>query len=164
MGLGLEWERRLRFERPHVFAGQRGAIALAGNCNRRSKVPVVGDWNGNGTAKIGFYKRIWALDYNGDGALTSAAKFYPTFAYVAGDKPFIGDWTGDGKTKSGIYRSGFWALDANGNGTYDGGTADRFIAFYGARVASRLSGGGRWVALSVPASLESEVWQLNFWK
>jgi hypothetical protein len=32
-------------------------------------VPVVGDWNGDGRAKVGLFRQgfFWILDYNGDG-------------------------------------------------------------------------------------------------
>jgi len=38
----------------------------------------------------------------------------------AGDIPIAGDWTGSGKSKVGVFRNGFWILDMNGNGLFDG--------------------------------------------
>ena len=105
------------------FAGQPGAIAVAG------------DWNGDGHSKVGYYLNgFWVLDYNGNGVYDGTGpggdKFY---AFGGGDPsyvPLIGDWNGDGRTKVGYYRNGFWALDTNGNGTFDG-TGPGQDNFYG---------------------------------
>lgn len=44
----------------------------------------------------------------------------------------VGDWNGDGRTKVGYYYKGFWALDYNGNGIYEGPNGgDRFYALGG---------------------------------
>ena len=45
----------------------------------------------------------------------------------------MADWNGSESSKIGIYVSGFWVLDFNGNGSYNGTGAggDRFIAFGG---------------------------------
>ena len=99
--------------------------------------PVIGDWSGNGLSKIGIYRNgIWILDYNGngyyDGIGPNQDKYYG-FGGNPSDVPIVGDWNGSGTSKIGLYRNGFWTLDYNGNGTYDGtGTGqDRFIAFGG---------------------------------
>ena len=102
--------------------------------NGAGEIPVVGDWNGDHRSKVGFFfQGLWVLDYDGNGTFTSADKYYNTFPYSAGDIPVFGDWTGDGKTKIGIYRNGFWILDANNNGTYDGIAfgQDKFYGFGG---------------------------------
>jgi hypothetical protein len=42
----------------------------------------------------------------------------------------MGDWTGDGKVKPGVFFNGFWYLDYNGNGLFEGIAAgDRIYAF-----------------------------------
>ena len=99
--------------------------------------PLVGDWSGNGFSKIGIYRNgFWILDYNGnytyDGVGANQDKFYG-FGGNASEIPVVGDWNGSGTSKIGIYLSGFWALDYNGNGSFDGTGAgqDRFIAFGG---------------------------------
>ena len=87
-------------------------------------VPVVGDWSGSGTTKIGVYRPSsgqWFLDFNGNGIFDSGDREY-NFGGLAGDKPVVGDWSGSGTSKIGIFRSGFfWLLDANGDGMFDGG-------------------------------------------
>lgn len=85
-------------------------------------VPVVGDWNGSGTTKVGVYRSdsgFWILDYNGNGVFDG-----PTIDRVyhfgqPGDIPITGDWNGSGKTSIGVFRQGTWILDYNGNGYED---------------------------------------------
>ena len=100
-------------------------------------VPVVGDWNGDGRAKVGLFRQgfFWILDYNGDGVFQQDMDKTYAFGGVAGDVPVVGDWTGSGTTKIGLFREGsFWILDANGDGIIDnvnqpGG--DQALAFGG---------------------------------
>ena len=110
--------------------------------------PVVGDWNGDGTAKIGIYRGgFWILDYNGNGSYDGigpgADKFYG-FGGNAGETPLVADWNGDGKSKIGVYLNGFWELDFNGNGSYDGTGVggDRFLGYYGGAGSQPII--GRW--------------------
>lgn len=95
-------------------------------------VPVSGDWNGSGTAKIGIYRPStgqWFLDYNGNGVFDAGDKTY-NFGGIAGDIPVVGDWSGSGFAKIGIFRQGyFWILDYNGNGTFDGTGSGQDQAF-----------------------------------
>ena len=110
-------------------------------------LPVVGDWNGDGRTKIGYYHNgSWALDYNGSGVSDTGDKF-TTFGGSAGDIPVVGDWTGNGKAKIGIFRAGFWLLDLNGNGIWDGASGDQLTAFGGnageAPVVGDWNGDGR---------------------
>ena len=112
--------------------GQSGGdrfIALGGSSGF---VPVLGDWNGDGRTKVGYFNNgVWALDYNGNGVWDGTAggdKFY-NFSAGAGDIPVVGDWTGSHTTKIGVYHQGFWLLDLNGNGVWDGTTTDKFAAF-----------------------------------
>jgi hypothetical protein len=95
-------------------------------------VPIVGDWSGSGTAKIGiYYNGIWYLDYNGNGTWDGSGtdKAY-TFGWAAsGVTPILGDWSGDGRAKIGIYYNGYWYLDYDGNGVWDGGVNDKAYNF-----------------------------------
>lgn len=105
-------------DRVFAFAGQPGAIA------------VVGDWNGDGKSKVGYYLNgFWVLDYNGNGVYDAADKFYAFGGAGSSFVPIVGDWSGDGKSKIGYYRNGFWALDTNGSGSFDAG--DNFFGFGG---------------------------------
>jgi hypothetical protein len=94
--------------------------------------PMVGDWSGSGTAKIGiYYNGIWYLDYDGNGVWDGGFndKAY-NFGWAAtGVTPIMGDWNGDGRTKIGIYYNGFWYLDYNGNGSWDDGVQDKAYNF-----------------------------------
>jgi len=71
--------------------------------------PVTGDWNGDGTTKIGvFYDGFWFLDLNGDGRWGKEDLW--ARLGQAGDRPVTGDWDGDGKTDIGIFGPA-WAGD-----------------------------------------------------
>ena len=97
-------------------------------------IAVFGDWNGDGRTKVGIYRNgFWILDYNGNGVYDYPVdKFYGLGgATTDGFIPIVGDWNHDGRSKIGFYKSGFWCLDYNGNGTYDGSVIDRFFGFGG---------------------------------
>ena len=99
--------------------------------------PVVGDWDGTGTAKIGTFRSStgsWSLDVNGDGQWKNC-KFeicVKSFG-TPGDRPVVGDWSGLGTAKIGLYRpaTGEWFLDLNGNGKWDGCGPDGCSPFLG---------------------------------
>lgn len=65
-------------------------------------IPVVGDWNGSGTSKIGaFLDGYWFLDLNGNGVWDEGDLWVKLGN--EGDQPVAGDWNGDGKTDIGIF-------------------------------------------------------------
>lgn len=77
---------------------------------------VVGDWNGNGSSKIGVYLNgAWVLDYNGNGVWDGETVDKIVYFGAPGWQPVVGDWNGDGKTKIGVYKDGTWMLDYDGN-------------------------------------------------
>lgn len=72
-------------------------------------LPIVGDWNGSGTTKIGVVHlnpggaATVTLDTTGNGVLNASD---PVFSFgQAGDKFIVGDWNGDGKSKIGVVRN-----------------------------------------------------------
>ncbi len=60
-------------------------------------VPVVGDWNGDGTSKVGVFRQgfFWVLDANGNHAFDgtgSGQDLAFAFGGISGDKPVVGKW------------------------------------------------------------------------
>jgi hypothetical protein len=103
-------------------------------------IPIVGDWTGTGTVKIGVFRVVggvgrFYLDMNGNGVwdgpgVDSAINFGMT-----GDLPVVGDWNGTGRTKVGVFRVvggvGRFYLDTNGNGIWEP-ALDTLVLNYGA--------------------------------
>ncbi|NTV15703.1 MAG: hypothetical protein HGA96_17530, partial [Desulfobulbaceae bacterium] len=86
-------------------------------------LPVVGDWTGSGTDRIGLYRTssgagYWYLDLNGNGVWDSGSDRQVKFGQP-GDQPLVGDWSGGGTDLLGLYRQGAWYLDINGNGVWN---------------------------------------------
>src|SRR5208283_3678568 len=98
-------------------------------------VPVVGDWNGDGRSKVGYFRQgfLWILDTNGNHVFEQGIDQVYAYGGVAGDIPVVGDWTGTGISKVGVFRQGFlWVLDANGNHQIDApGPGGDYIFGYG---------------------------------
>jgi hypothetical protein len=97
-------------------------------------IPVVGDWNSSGTTKVGTFRPsdgAFYLDYNGNGVWDGCGVDRCLPIGMNGDVPFVGDWNGSGTAKVGTYRpsDGYFYLDYNGNGAWDGCAVDRCIAF-----------------------------------
>ncbi len=109
-------------------------------------LPVAGDWNGDGKAKVGVFRNgTWYLDYNGNGAWDGCGmeRCYVGSFGITGDLPVAGDWNGDGKAKVGVFRNGTWYLDYNGNGAWDGCSIDRcYVGSFG--IAGDLPAAGDW--------------------
>ena len=89
-------------------------------------VPVIGDWDGDGTDGIGVFRNgLWVIDYNGNYAWDGPVTDRATYLGQAGDVPVIGDWDGDGTDEIGVSRNGLWVTDYNGNYAWDGPVTDR---------------------------------------
>jgi hypothetical protein len=98
-----------------------------------SDVPGVADWTGDGTMKVGVYRKAtgyWYGDPWGTGVWYGCdLEICVHFGGEATDVPVLGDWTGDGAIKLGIYRAatGMWYLDMNQNGEWDGCAIDKCV-------------------------------------
>jgi uncharacterized repeat protein (TIGR01451 family) len=113
------------------FGGLTGCVTLpypynvepAGSCD----IPVVGDWNGSGSSKVGVFRAVpgtsqpflWVLDTAGSRAfVASGPNRSEVFAFggVAGDIPLVSDWNNTGATNVGVFRMGFfWVEDTTFN-------------------------------------------------
>ena len=75
--------------------------------------PVAGDWDGNGTIKLGVFRCpapgagvcTWYLDDNNNGVWDGTFGGDVSFQFgLPGDIPVVGDWTGTGVSKVGVMR------------------------------------------------------------
>ncbi|MDX1620023.1 MAG: hypothetical protein R3320_03475, partial [Nitriliruptorales bacterium] len=96
-------------------------------------IPLVGDWNGDGSVQPGWWNLgRWILD-DGDGGRTS-------FRYGREyDAPIVGDWDGDGRDEIGIIRDREWHL----KNSIEGGEAD-IVFTYGRMTRGDLPLVGDW--------------------
>jgi hypothetical protein len=81
--------------------------------------PVVGDWDGNGTATIGIY-RNGSFYLRNSNTIGFADLTFPFGA--PGDQPIAGDWNHDGVDTIGVYRSAtgtFYLRNSNSSGNPD---------------------------------------------
>jgi len=108
-----------------------------GKYGQSGDIPVEGDWDGSGKSKIGVFRPstgVWYLDMNDNGLWDNTVidRQISTFG-KPGDIPLVGDWNGDGKSEIGLYRpsNGFWYMDVNGNGLWDGRPTDWQINQFG---------------------------------
>ncbi len=85
-----------------VLADENGANIEKFQFGMAGATPVVGDWDGSGTSKIGaFLDGVWFLDLNGNGVWDEGDLWVKLGD--KGDQPVAGDWNGDGKTDIGIF-------------------------------------------------------------
>jgi hypothetical protein len=93
-----------------------GFADVAINYGLPGDYPVVGDWDGNGTATIGIY-RNGSFYLRNSNTIGFADIVFPFGA--PGDQPIAGDWNGDGKDSIGVYRSStgtFYLRNSNSAG------------------------------------------------
>jgi YD repeat-containing protein len=128
-------------------------------------VSVMGDWNGTGTTEIGvFADGAWYLDTNGNG-LWDGAPSDSTYTFgngLSGAVPITGDWNGTGTTKIGVYSGGYWYLDTNGNGVWDGTPADSYYFFGGAPGTVPVSGDWSGSGTSKIGIFVNGTWYLDY--
>jgi len=111
-------------------------------------IPVTGDWNGTGTAKVGVFSNgTWYLDMNGNGVWdgSSTDKVILNFGQgLPNAIPVTGDWDNSGVTKIGVFSNGTWYLDMNGNGVWDGPNVDKLIPNFGQGLPNAIPVTGDW--------------------
>ncbi len=96
-----------------------GFADVAINYGLAGDAPVVGDWDGNGTATIGIY-RDGSFYLRNSNTLGFAEIVFP-FGQP-GDQPVAGDWDGDGTDTIGVFRPStaqFLLRNSNSEGTAD---------------------------------------------
>lgn len=97
-------------------------------------VPLLGDWSGSGTARVGAFRPsdgTFYLDYNGNGLWDGCAVDRCFAIATVSDLPVVGDWNNTGTDKVGFFRpsSATFFLDYDGDGALDGCVTDKCIAF-----------------------------------
>jgi hypothetical protein len=101
---------------------------------RAGDLPVVGDWDGDGTQTVGVVRPNQALDSNQFLLRNSDGSVLDFWYGRHGDRVVVGDWDGDGDFTPGVVRAGTWALrNANSGGAADltvsfGRSGDRYLA------------------------------------
>jgi hypothetical protein len=94
-----------------------GFADVALNYGLPGDVPVVGDWDGNGTATIGVYRN--GTFYLRNENTIGFAEIVFAFGNP-GDRPVAGDWNNDGVDTIGVYRNGiFYLRNSNSQGNPD---------------------------------------------
>ena len=90
-------------------------------------IPLVGDWNGSGTTKVGAFRPsdgTFYLDYNGSGTWEGCGTDRCLQIGIDGDIPVIGDWDGTWSSKVGVFRpsdgTSIWITTEAARGTAAG--------------------------------------------
>jgi hypothetical protein len=130
-----EW--RLDLNGNGVFDGCSVDSCPTGFGGNTGDLPVVGDWTGTTTTKLGLFTpstRMWKLDRNGNRISDSCTVDSCLGPFGAsGDLPVAGDWNGTGTAKIGVFdpTTGMWDLDLNGNGVFNGCAVDACMGPFG---------------------------------
>ena len=131
--------RRLRhLER---LLGPGGTDRCLGTFGVTGDLPVVGDWDGTGSVRIGVFRPstgAWYFDLDGTGTWGGCSSSGgtdlcgPGFG-VRGDLPVAGDWDGSAITRIGVFRpsTGAWYLDRDGDAAWDGCSIDGCLGAFG---------------------------------
>lgn len=84
-------------------------------------IPIVGDWNGDGTATIGVYETSTRTFYLRNSNTVGPAEIQLQYG-PAGAIPVVGDWNGDGTATIGVYETSsrtFYLRNSNTQGNAD---------------------------------------------
>jgi len=97
------------------LSNNNSTAAIVGNYGNPGDLPIVGDWDGNGTTTIGVYRPSNSTFYLRNTNTAGPANFTINNGNV-GDLPIVGDWDGNGTTTIGVYRpsnSTFYLRNSN---------------------------------------------------
>ena len=116
-------------------------------------IPVLGDWNGDGTVSVGVFRRgTWYLrnrNSSGTGELTVRLG-------QAGDIPVVGDWNGDGIDTPGVVHGNSWyVLAANSS------TAPVLRFGYGSPGDRPVAGDWNGDGIDTPGVVRGNAWYLR---
>jgi Divergent InlB B-repeat domain len=131
-----------------------------------SGIPVAGDWEGNGTTRVGTFDSasgVWHLDRDGNGRWDGCTVDICVKSFgAAGDIPVLGS-NGTNRPSLGIYRAkgGIWQFDANGNNVFDDCQADTCYSRFGGQGMFGLAGDWDGDGKSKIATFEPES---GFWR
>ena len=98
-----------------LSAGRRPGSFVALPFGGKGDVPLLGDWDGDGTATVGLYRPAESTFYLRNQNRADAPVLAIPFG-ARGDRPVVGDWDGKGGTTIGVYRpseSTFYLRDRN---------------------------------------------------
>jgi hypothetical protein len=111
LGVAYGYEGQLTFTADPWHVGSYPASTMYGEA---TDLPIVGDWTGSGTKRIGIFRNgTWILDTNNDGVIDAGDQ---TVSFgQAGDVPVVGDWRGTGRIALGLFRQGTFILDLSGH-------------------------------------------------
>lgn len=111
-----------------LFIGGSGDTAIGVNTlGTTGDQPLVGDWNGTGTKKLGIYRPFFAslpspglfvLDVDGNEVWNSPPDRALYFPGQTLDVAVVGHWNGGSQDQVGVFRNGMFYLDVNGDGTF----------------------------------------------
>jgi hypothetical protein len=94
-----------------------GVVSTTFHFGKYGDIPVIGDWNKDGTSDAGVFRPSngnWYLDTTKTGVVNTTFHFGKN-----GDIPVTGDWNHDGSADAGVFRpsDGNWYLDTTKTGT-----------------------------------------------
>jgi hypothetical protein len=101
---------------------------------RSGDLPVVGDWDGDGTQTVGVVRPNAALNSNHLLLRNTDGSVLDFWYGGHGDRILVGDWNGDGTWTPAAVRNGVWSLrNSNSSGAADttvsfGRAGDRYLA------------------------------------
>jgi Divergent InlB B-repeat domain len=122
-----------------------------------ANLPIIGDWDGSGKLKLGLYtpaSKNWQLDTN-DNASWEGCRTDACYNFAVAPKssdheiPLVGRWITGNRDLLGVFRlettstpvkgskgkitttEGYWYLDTNGNGKWDGCNTDLCFGPFG---------------------------------